>query len=197
MIVLERVRVLKEHSLLTFKTIGWQVPNDVFNGESRIFRGENFCRTVRRRSGEGVIDTNSRWLNVDDKITLILGYGADSFKINVPSGDSGKLKYCREMTSLYVNEICGAVENTPRVRRMPGEILADTGYAVIAGSSVAEGRQYSLKQLSAAGDLRAVELTAPDGCRWQFAVNFGTETAEWNGTSIPAGECALFPEKTE
>ena len=147
--------------------------------------------TVRRRSGEGVIDTKSRWVNVDDKITLVLGYGADSFKIYATPEDRGNLKYCRQMTSLHLNEVCGAVENTPRVRRMPGDILADTGYAVIAGSSAEEGTKYTLKQLSAEGLLRAVEFTAPDGSRWQFAANFGTTSVKWNGKTIAAGECAL------
>ena len=191
MIVLEHVHVLKEHSLATFRSIGWQVPNDIFNGELRTYKGENFTRTVRRRSGEGVIDTKSRWVNVDDKISLVLGYGADSFKIYSSPEDRGNLKYCRQMTSLHLNEICGTVENTPRVRRMPGDTLADTGYAVIAGSSAAEGRKYSLKQLPAEGMLRAVEFTSPDGSRWQFAANFGSESAVWNKIKLPAGECIL------
>ena len=191
MIVLEQVQVLKEHALNQFRSIGWQVPNDVHNGESRTFYGENFTRTITRRSGDGVIDTKSRWVNVDNKITLVLGYGADSFKINAPSEDRGNLKYCRDMTSLYVNEICGTVENTPRVRRMPGEILADTGYAVIADSSADDGKRYSLKHLPTEGALRVVQFTAPDGKNWQFAANFGTETVFWNNTQIHAGECLL------
>lgn len=190
-IVLERSVVLKEHSLLSFRSIGWQVPNDLFNGEIRSFKGENFFRTIRKRSGDGIIETNSRWLNVDDRITLILGYGADSFQINAPAHDRGNLKYCRGMASLYLNEICGKVENDPRIRRMPGDILADTGYAVIADSSAEEGRKYSLQPLSAEGMLRAVEFSAPDGKRWQFAANFGTTAVKWNGKTIAAGKSFL------
>ena len=189
-IVLEHTVVLKEHSLTSLRTIGWQVPNDLFNGNTRTFYGKDFKQEVSRRSGK-VIETGSRWLNVDHRITLVLGYGAESFKIHAPAEDTGNLKYCRQMTSLHVNEICGNVELTPRVRRMPGDVLADTGYLVIAGSTAEEGSKYSVKQIKTEGLLRAVEVTAPDGRRWQFAANFGTEPAAWNSETIPAGQCTL------
>ncbi|MBQ7401955.1 MAG: hypothetical protein IJW05_00810 [Lentisphaeria bacterium] len=191
MIVLERTRVLKEHSLLSLRTIGWQVPNDLFNGRTRTFYGEDFVRELRHRSGEGVIETNSRWLNVENQITLVLGYGADTFKIHAPAYDRGNVKYRQEMSSLYLNEICGSVEFAPRVRRMPGDVLADTGYAVIAESNAEEGRKYSLKRLETEGLLRAVEFHSPDGEVWQFAANFGNTPVSWCGESVLPGQCTL------
>ena len=191
MIVLERATVLKEHSLRSLRSIGWRVPNDLFNGEKRTFYGEGFNSTFKTLSGEGVVDTKSRWVNVDNKITLVLGYGAESFKIYAPAERLSWLKYCREMRSLYFNEICGDIANDPRVRRMPGDVLIDTGYAVVAGSTAEDGGKYSLKQLQTEGLLRAVELISPDGKRYQFAANFGAAEVLWNSERIPAGECAL------
>ena len=191
MIVLERSTVLKEHSLVSLRSVGWRVPNDLFNGEKRIFYGENFTRAFQKLSGEGLVDTKSRWLNIDNKITLVLGYGADSLKIYAPEKKLIWLKYSRMMRSLYVNEVCGTAENTPQIRRMPGDILADTGYAVIAGSSAEEGKLYSVRQLKTEGLVRAVQFSAPDGRCWLFAANFGTDTAVFRKLKLAAGECVL------
>lgn len=191
MIVLEHLTSLKEHSLTSLRTVGWLVPNDFFNGKKRTFKGENFSGEVTFKSGKGVIETNSKWINVDDRISLIAGYGFDTFKIHAPAECLSVLKYANAMKSLYINEICGSIELDPRIRRMPGDVLADTGYAVIAGSTADDAKQYALKEIARDGMFRAVAFTAPDGVSWRFAANFGTEAVEWDGETIPAGECCL------
>jgi hypothetical protein len=101
------------------------------------------------------------------------------------------------MSSLYVNEICGDVEDNPAIRRMPGSILADTGYAVISDATKEEGEKYKLIRLDAPENMRAVELTTPDSKIFRFAANFGETSAEWENTVIAPGRCHLIEMNAE
>ncbi|MBQ9088897.1 MAG: hypothetical protein IJY46_09000 [Lentisphaeria bacterium] len=192
MIILEKAHVVKEHMLFSLRSIGWKIPNDVHNDKKRSFYWNGSRRELKSYSGDGVIDTASTHVNVDDKISLVLGYGADSLKIYAPEQAMGVIKTCRSMTSLYVNEICGNVEELPARRRMPGDVLADTGYAVIAGVSAADGEGYKLRRLDAPGELRAVEFSTPEGKVWRFAANFGTLPENFDGRDILPGQCDLY-----
>jgi predicted aminopeptidase len=104
----------------------------------------------------------------------------------------GVIKTSRTMTSLYVNEICGNVEDTPARRRMPGDILADTGYAVVSGVSAEEGQKYRLTRLDSPENTRAVELTTPDNKVYRFIANFGNTSVSWSDAVIAPGECRLI-----
>ena len=192
LLVLEKVTACKAFNPISWRGIGWKVPNDQFNNEVRTYRGENFELALNKLSGRGAIETNSRWLNVDDKLTLLLGYGADSLKIYAPAERLAIIKNARAMSSLYVEEICSGVEKNITCFWRTGEVLSDTGYAAIAGITAGKSANYKLQQLATDNpDLRVVEFTAEDGCKWQFAANFGTASAEWQNTVIPAGECCL------
>ena len=189
-LVLEKVVAVKEHALISLRGIGWKIPNDLFNGNKRTFRGENFAITLEKMSGDGVIDTGSTWLNVDDKLTLVLGHGATTLKLHAPAKPMGEIRHGREMKSLYMNEICSFIKEDETIRRMPGDVLSDSSYAVIAGATAAESGAYKLERLTAPEDLRVVRYTA-DGRSWIFAANFGDSEQVWEDQTIPAGECVL------
>ena len=127
---------------------------------------------------------------MDDKVSFLLGYGADSLKIYAPRESLSVIKSFPGMTSLYVNSVCGKVETDEKHRFMPGEILADTGYAVLAGVTFEESSKYTLRLLEKEGALRAVEFTTPAGV-WQFAANFGDDEILWQGEKIAPGACTL------
>lgn len=192
MIVLEYARTVKEHFLYSLRSIGWKVPNDVHNGRKRTFYYGNKSCELASHSGAGIIDTHSKHVNIENTSSVILGYGSESLKIYAPAQAMGVIKTCRFMTSLYVNEICASVEDTPARRRMPGEILADTGYAVVSGVSAAEGEKYKLIRLDAPENARAVELTTPDGKVYRFIANFGSSPVSWLDSEISPGECRLI-----
>ena len=192
MIVLEYARTVKEHFLYSLRSIGWKVPNDVHNGRKRTFYYGNKSCELASHSGAGIIDTHSKHVNIENTSSVILGYGSESLKIHAPAQAMGVIKTCRFMTSLYVNEICASVEDTPARRRMPGEILADTGYAVVSGVSAAEGEKYKLIRLDAPENARAVELTTPDGKVYRFIANFGSSSVSWLDSEISPGECRLI-----
>ena len=96
------------------------------------------------------------------------------------------------MTSLYLNEICGHIEKDERHRYMPGDILADTAYAVVAGASFEESCRYSIEALESPPGIRAVKVSIPAGV-WEFAANFSDEKQIWQGVELPANSCVLVP----
>ena len=190
MIILEKDLCIKEHSLKRFSAMEWRIPNDLHNGSVRNFKWEEDSVTLEKSSGKGVIDTKARSLSVDDKVSILLGYGADSLKIYAPEESLSVIKSFPGMSSLYVNCISGKVEMDEKHRYMPGDVLADTGYAVLAGVTLEESSKYALKLLENKGALRAVEFISPAGV-WQFAANFGDEEILWQGEKIAPGACTL------
>lgn len=186
LIVLEQLRVIKECTLESVRGLGWKLPNDIFNGMTRHIQGNGFSQELRGCSGEQIIDTGSQWLNVDNVFSIILGYGADSLKVYSPAERSGALYYARALKSLYMHEICAGMTKTA-ARRMPGELLADTGYAAIAGITASGTAGLSMRRLELPDPLRAVEFDAPDGCRYRFTANFGDTPVD----SLSPGECTL------
>ena len=192
MIVLEYARTVKEHFLYSLRSIGWKVPNDIHNGRKRTFYYGNKSCELASHSGAGIIDTHSKHVNIENTSSVILGYGSESLKIYAPAQAMGVIKTCRFMTSLYVNEICASVEEDPARRRMPGDVLADTGYAVVSGVAASEGEKYKLTRLDSPENTRAVELTTPDNKVYRFIANFGSTPVSWLDSVISPGECRLI-----
>ena len=193
MIVLEQVQVIKECTLESIRGINWKIPNDVYNHMQRIYRGEGFRHILHSNSGEALLDTKSRWLNIDDIFSIVLGYGADSLKIYSPPEQLGIISWARNLKSLYMDCICSRVDLSGS-RYMPGTILADTGYLAIADLSSAATPEYALLQLNAPEKLRAVEFRSPAlSCR--FIANFGDSKAFFDGNELNPGECCLYDLK--
>ena len=195
LIVLEKVTALKEHPKLNMRSISWKIPNDLHNNSIRNFYGENFHTVLHTLENRGVVDSASRWLNVDNKSTLILGYGADSLQIYAPATSSAGLLLAlgeNDMPTLYLNEICGNMINDPFKSFMPGDIMADTGYAVIADCRADESNKYILEKLDAPDDIRAVAFTDLQQRRWIFAANFSDNDTVWQNNTLPAGECIII-----
>ena len=193
MIVLEKLTARKEQALSTFRSAVWQIPNDLFNGYTRTFTGnQGFSRTLRGRKEYGIIDTGSKWINVDDKVTVVLGYGAETLKLYAPAKAQGAIKIHPQMTSLYLNEICAEVYD-PAESYLPGTIMADTGFAVVSGITASAGMPCRMERLATQENVRAVTVTDQTGKVWQFAANLGTEDILWNDQLLPAGAAFLHP----
>ena len=195
MVILEKTQCIKEHALVSFSSIGWRIPNDVHNEYVRTFNWGSGSAVLEKSSGKGIIDTKSTRVSVDGKAAFIIGYGADSFKLNAPAESLSVIKGFPEMSSLYVNEICGHIENDEKHRYMPGDILADTAYAVVAGASLEDSLQYTLERIASSPQLRAVRISTPAGV-WVFAAKFSEETALWQKVELPANSCVLIPYKS-
>ena len=190
MIILEKTVCVKECAFDSLRTIGWKIPNDVHNGFERSFSWERGSANLKKGFEPEVIDTYSRWLTVEGELSFVLGYGADSFKIHIPELPMGPIKSCQYMRSLYMNEICGRVEEDLSYRYMPGDIIADTGYAVMTGVTADECRSYALEKVESDEALRVVRFTTPEGV-WLFAANFSDSDVSWENEVISAGACTL------
>ena len=191
LVVLEKLSALKAHSLYSLRTAVWQIPNDLHNNCKRTFKGENFSKELARLENAGVIETNSKWLNVDDKVSVVLGYGADTLKLHAPEKPQGKIKVYPRMYSLYINEICADVQFAPRKRFMPGEVMADTGFAAVSDVTAADGMVCCIDRVDAPEELRAVSVTDQNGKKWLFAANFSDGAVNWHDQLIKPGECVL------
>jgi hypothetical protein len=191
MIILEKTVCVKECAFDSLRTIGWKIPNDVHNGYKRTFIWERGSADLKKGFPSEVIDTGSSWLTVEGELSFVLGYGADSFKIHIPELPMGPIKSCQYMRSLYMNEICGRVEDDLSYRYMPGDIIADTGYAVMTGVSAGECPNYTLEKVESDDALRVVRFTTPEAV-WLFAANFGDRELLWEKRSIAPGACELI-----
>lgn len=190
MIVLEQLRVMKECTLESVRGIAWKVPNDVFNGMKRSFRGENFKSVLESFPKQRLVETHSGWLNVDNCFSLILGYGADSLKISSPEERQGEIHSARALRSLYMHEICSSAVFENR-RFMKGEMVADTAYAAVAGATSEETPAFWLKKVASPKEIRCVEFQTADGRKFRFSANFSDKDIQWDSLFLAAGTCVL------
>ncbi len=188
MVVLERVRVLKENTILSFRSINYLVPNDVYNHHRRKYSGTDFsCETSGRRSEwrKETLDSHSRTLRVDDAVSLSLLYGADSLKIRREDCSIITVRYVSRLPSLYTEAICGDALTSPR-RFRKGETLADTGVIVSTSADISGTAMKDTGE-----NIRAVTVRDSAGVPYLFAANFGDTPEIYHGKEIPAKNAIL------
>ncbi|MDF2936857.1 MAG: hypothetical protein K0Q90_2230 [Paenibacillaceae bacterium] len=179
-----------------------QVPNDVFNGSRRAYRyGEAEAVLEGAGSaGKQLIDTESCWLNVDERIGVVQAYGVGPLVLNRPGRRQIGIKHRHQSDTLgmlYADEICSPLWETLRAVP-PDTVLVDTGFMVLAGCSTEETRELAREGGSTAvpitamvaeieapagseevpdNALRAVAVKGADGHCYLLAANFGGEPA--------------------
>lgn len=176
MLIAQRGKVIKETTLHGIDPLYCEIPNDVFNGYRREYRGGRFHAVLpmSESGNEEIVDTNERKLNVDNRLSIFLLSGGKSLKIVRPGRRNVIL--CKasppEMASLYADLITAdPVRETRRWR--PGEILFDVVYAVSADTS-ADDMLHMSGESSADDALRMVSFRDSDGFVYRFQVNFDT-----------------------
>ncbi len=174
LLVLDYARVTKEITLSLVTSLNLKVPNDFFNGSKRRYQTEKEEFTLSGRPG--VNDNrklDSDTVTVDGELSVRLLYGGDGLTLRRPAEPDIVVKRYTgpRMHSLYVDEICTALSESPR-RWKSGEIAIDCGAAVSAGKSVGSGRILALS-----GEQRAVEFTTPEGKTYLLAVDFSDTPA--------------------
>lgn len=196
MLLLELARITKEITLDCVKVVNWKMPNDLYNNRTRIYRGKNceyVCSSIPLR--EETVETASRFLNVDDKISIINADPEQSFVIHRPNhrqiiAHNGN---ARLLSSLYADEICQEVAG--RKRYSAGTVLADTAIAVIADVTAEETSPLAVSVLRqpVSGMLRAVSCRGVDGRQYTLIANFGNRAAEYSGAGeIAPMQCKLM-----
>ncbi|MBX2999228.1 MAG: hypothetical protein KF893_12010 [Caldilineaceae bacterium] len=155
------------------KSLHLNLPNDLFNGFQRRIHTQTGTHVLSSPvAAAGRIDLNGPWLNVDDKIGLVLLGGGNRFVIDrAPQRRGGRY------ASLLVDEICMEVE-AQTLRRAPGEPLCDAGFAVISGvdarvTATLTGDAFIFEP----ADVRGVSILGQNGIRYALIANFGEEDA--------------------
>lgn len=179
-LIMQHAVATKDSFLTEVKSLGLKMPNDLFNNGVRRYlgdKGEITYGGIPLRHEQRVID--SKWLSIDDELSLLRIYGAESFTIFRPSERRITINRATPpmLGSLYADEICMRCDIGSKFYQ-EGTVLIDDGFAV---STVPAG---DAKRLSASAigvndvngesaNVRAVRVTGCDGVDYLFIANFG------------------------
>ncbi len=200
-IVLQRaVNPERRTYLVSSKGLFLQIPNDIFNGNSRVYYTEHEKLELPGfGSEEELLNLGSSWLNVEDKLSVIGLYGADTISIYRPGRRQIGLKphfdpsRCDNSTTggqLFADEICFPARVGLHTVD-PGEVIYDLGVVLQAGSSHRETKANLHKYACISAPrslLRAMLVEGADGKRYVLAVNFAGERGIFSQLSWPDGK---------
>jgi hypothetical protein len=175
-----RMNNMRAH-LRQIKGLHLNIPNDLYNHEVRTLttqQGEEvYTSLVDRRE---LIDLHSRWACVDHAIGVIGLYGAKSLMLDRSPERRGG--YYR---SLYIDELCWHARLDTHVG-MPGQVLMDAGWRVIASADAKLTRQLAEADASLNADIidsaqqgmmRSVAVLGSDGVRYRVTADFAQNRA--------------------
>jgi len=188
MLVLQYACALPRRVYLTrVAGINLQVPNDLFNGYRRNYYTENGPLPITGfGSADEVIDTGSRWLNVDDRLGVIGVYGMDGLCLHRPGKRQIGLRSAPWHETglaggtLYADEIVGPWRDELHSVDA-GAVLFDVGVVVQAGATHDETARICRDGVVAITtrepDVRVVSVTGLDNRRYLLAANLGENSA--------------------
>lgn len=172
--------------LRSVKGLTMMMPNDIFNKKVRTYHTENRALALKGLSPRKEdIDTNSRWINVDDCLSVIGIYGADSIYICRPGERQIGLRHKPFAGGmLYADEICYPCINETSSYDA-GQIVMDIGFLVQSGVSAKETAASAICHYSVGNktrpDMRAIMITGADKQSYLLISNFGDDVvAGWN-----------------
>lgn len=165
MLILEYASVRQEATLREIHGLGLKIPNDIFNGNSRIYRaGEMSLKLPSPDREEHIALPDGRGA-VDGKLAVLRLYGGELSLVRraVPAI---RIEHAPTLHSLAVDEICLGFRAEPG-RPRPGEVLLDCGAAVVCGDCCGE-----LVKFDRDGLKRSVDYRAGNGVLYRFSVDF-------------------------
>ena len=184
--------------LRTVKGLMLSIPNDIFNGNFRTFYTALGERKIQGfGSNPDVINLESSWINVDERLDVIALYGATPSIFLVRPGrrqigirDSGNVDIG---AMLYADEICFPCMQTLHsfdARSM----LFDIGCVVRSGITAEETRAFVdegrgvVVDTRLYPDIRAVMVTGVDGIQYLLLAHFGENPVPLC-LRLPKGNC--------
>ncbi len=181
-----RCRDLRAYSL-ELKGMLLNIPNDLFNGFNRTLTtatGENPLPCPPPR--EEVLDLDSRWANIDQKIGAAVLYGAPGLQMHrLPERRGGKFH------SLHVDQLCAGCSVHPTAHEA-GSIMLDVGWIVAASVDADQTRALADANTAAVipglpDNVRGVRVIGVDGKTYSVIANFGDQpvTVVHENQSIP------------
>lgn len=160
------------------KGLTLMMPNDIFNRKYRTYHTEGETLKLKGLSTKKeVLKTNSRWINIDDCLSVIGLYGADSMYISRPGERQIGLRHKPFAGGmLYADEICYPCINQTRSYDA-GQIIMDIAFLVQSGVSAKDTAASSSSHYSIGDkrypDLRAAMIAGADGQSYLLLANFG------------------------
>ena len=162
-----------------------RIPNDVFNGNYRTYHtAGGSIRLQGVNSREDIVDTESAWINVDDRLGAVRVYGPKTLSIFRP----GKRQLGIRNTDtgmLFADEICSPCLIGLRSVD-PGTVLFDIGFVIQANVSHSETTEYVQRAKYVPfvcpdqALIRAMIAEGADGKEYLLAANFGQKAATMN-----------------
>ncbi len=138
--------------LKEIKGLLYNVPNDIFNDNVRNYYSEKINYKLEgNKSKEEIIDIYSRWLNIDNVLSIIGVYGSDYFNIYRPGRRQIGLMLSQYEgkvieTGLWVDEICYPYKKGV-FSVNPNTVLFDIGCVIITGLSAKDTAKYVEKNV--------------------------------------------------
>lgn len=169
----------------TLRGLLLQMPNDLFNDNVRTYYTQEGAMKLQGvGSKKELLRLNSKWLNVDNRLSVISMYGRESLAIHRPGRRQIGLKrypgrsYSDELGMLYTDEIVtefiDELTDCP-----PGKVLIDTGVALQSGvdhdytAKWSAQAQDELELKSSDDGVRSIVVRGADGRSYVLLAQFG------------------------
>ena len=191
MIVLEYVKILKETTFESIVPVHFQVPNDLFNGGVRCYKGENFLfRSDSPPEKSEEIDTGTWKLTIDGRVAVAAIGGMESLHL-LRSPEREAEVFCKPLLKSLFIETIAARALEPFRRLAPGSVPADTAVAV----AVDPPEDFCMeREWIRSGMLRGAVIRGCDGIRYRLLADFGDAEHTWEGLRLAPGEAVLQRE---
>jgi hypothetical protein len=177
----------------TLRGLLLQMPNDLFNANVRRYYTENGAMELQGvGSSQELRRLNSRWLNVDGKLSVIHAYGSEGLAIHRPGYRQIGLKrypgrsYSDELGMLYADEI--VTEFVDELTGFtPGSVLLDSGAVLQSGVDHVYTQQwverdnveqYGIQVHSPGAEVRSMAARGADGHMYVLLAQFGDSAVE-------------------
>lgn len=194
-VVMQYAKTGQRIYLKTVKGINYNIPNDVYNNFTRTYYFNDSENVLKGLSGkEEVTDTFGSWVNVDNTLGIIKGYGQSNIKIYHPGKRQIGIKitkhsdnYYNEKTqSLWADAICGKCEIKPHWADK-NEVILDEGAIIVAGIDAKATKEKSESNVdiwvSPEKDIRSITAYGEDGKIYIVLANFGDNEQSINITA--------------
>ena len=128
------------------KGVNLNIPNDLFNDNTRDYYYNGGSQSLRGPSGEErILKLDTDWLNIDNCLGILKVYGSDEITVYSPGrrqvGTHDTLRG-PELGFLHVDQVCFPfVKESEGI--LPGSVLYDVGYIIRAGDTVAETARFA------------------------------------------------------
>jgi hypothetical protein len=157
--------------LAELKDLHCVIPNDIFNNHRRsLHTAAGEIPLLSPPDHDGILNTASRWVNMDDRLGIVALYGGDHILL-----DRSTQRRAGKYASLFTEEIClHARRGSTRCRA--GEILVDVGFAVLSGATAAVTSGVEGGPLSFPGNaIKGAWVDGADGIHYELIANVTSE----------------------